>query len=237
MARKMGRISHLNAAQIASMTPFRSSDGHCQAASCDVLNGLAHNEREEGIMQDDFLAERRRTLEESFFNKQNEALRLKLREQESSRVKKEALAEASGISDETTLERLLALRISNETLAALYLVPLIEVAWADARIEEKERKALLKAAEEAGLRRGNASYELLEGWLSHRPDPSLLEAWKQYIVLLTETMEPEAKQTLRRDLVSRAQSVAEAAGGFLGLGSKVSSAEKAVLDELEKAFA
>jgi hypothetical protein len=31
--------------------------------------------------------------------------------------------------------------------------------------------------------------------------------------------------------------VAEAAGGFLGLGGKVSMAEKAVLTELEAAFA
>jgi hypothetical protein len=188
-------------------------------------------------MKEDFLTERRRALEESFFTKQNEALRLKLREREATRAHKEALSEASGISDEETLDRLLGLKIRNETLAALYLVPLVEVAWADGKIEPKERKALLTAADEAGLHRGSLSYELLEGWLAQRPDPRLMEAWKQYVRALTESMDSAAKQALRRDLVGRTQSVAEAAGGFLGFGRKISDPEKAVLAELETAFA
>lgn len=188
-------------------------------------------------MTKDFLAERRRALEESFFNKQNEALRLKLRDKEMSRAKKEALAEASGITDDETLQRLLALRISNETLAALYLVPLVEVAWADGKIEQAERKALLDAAQGAGLRSSSESYELLEGWLARRPGAELLDAWKQYIRVLTESMDSAAQQALRGDLVGRARAVAEAAGGFLGVGRKISAAEKAVLDDLEAAFA
>ena len=188
-------------------------------------------------MTEDFLAERRRALEESFFTKQNEALRLKLRQREQVRAKKEALAEASGISDEATLDRLLALQIGGETLAALYLVPLVEVAWADGKIEEDERKALLAAAEGAGMRSGSPSYELLAGWLARHPGAELLDAWKQYILTLTETMDSAAKQALKRDLVGRARSVAEAAGGFLGLGGKVSAAEQKVLVELEAVFA
>jgi len=187
-------------------------------------------------MKEDFLADRRRALEESFFTKQNEALRQKLREKERHQARKEALSEASGITDEHTLSRLLDLEISNETLAALYLVPLVEVAWADGKIEEKERKALLEAAEKSGLHHDSPSHELLEEWLGHRPEAKLLEAWKQYIGVLTESMDQAAKQDLRRDLVGRARSVAEAAGGFLGLGNKVSVAEQAVLDELEAAF-
>jgi hypothetical protein len=189
------------------------------------------------MMTEDFLAERRRALEESFFNKQNEALRLKLREREQASARKEALAAASGISDEATLSRLLALRISSETLAALYLVPLVEVAWADGKIEAAERKALLSAAQGAGMHDGNPSYGLLEGWLAQRPNSELLEAWKQYIRVLTETMDSAAKQTLKRDLVGRAKSVAEAAGGFLGVGGKVSAAEQKVINELEAVFA
>jgi hypothetical protein len=36
--------------------------------------------------------------------------------------------------------------------------------------------------------------------------------------------------------MGRAASVAQSAGGILGLGSKVSAKEQAVLDELESAF-
>jgi hypothetical protein len=47
----------------------------------------------------------------------------------------------------------------------------------------------------------------------------------------------QAKQALKQDLLGRARVVAEAAGGFLGLGTRISSAEQAVLTELEQAFA
>jgi hypothetical protein len=187
-------------------------------------------------MKEEILADRRRALEESFFSKQNELLRQKLREKETNRAEKDALAEVSGINDEQTLSRLLDLRISSETLAALYLVPLVEVAWADGTIKAKERTALLEAAEKSGMPHDSPSYQLLDEWLGHRPKAELLEAWKQYIGAITESMDHAQKQALRRDLVGRARAVAEAAGGFLGLGSKVSAAEQAVLDELEAAF-
>jgi len=41
---------------------------------------------------------------------------------------------------------------------------------------------------------------------------------------------------MRERVLGRARSVAEAAGGFLGLGSKVSEAEEQVLDELDLAL-
>ena len=49
-------------------------------------------------------------------------------------------------------------------------------------------------------------------------------------------MGADVKNALKRDLLGRARSVAEAAGGFLGFGSKVSQSEQAILDELEQAF-
>ena len=44
------------------------------------------------------------------------------------------------------------------------------------------------------------------------------------------------RKALRDDLVSRALKIAEAAGGIMGLGSRVSRAEKAVLDQIEDAI-
>jgi hypothetical protein len=50
-------------------------------------------------------------------------------------------------------------------------------------------------------------------------------------------MTPEAKQAFRSDLLNRARNVAEAAGGFLGLGRKTSDAEEGVLKQLNDALA
>lgn len=57
----------------------------------------------------------------------------------------------------------------------------------------------------------------------------------EYVAELSKTFAPEAKRALSHDLLGRARAVAEAAGGFLGLG-KISSSEQAVLTELERAF-
>lgn len=185
-------------------------------------------------MSDEILGDRRKALEESFFAKESEKLRKALQEQEAAKDKKDALSEASGITDDAVLEQLAALNIHSDTLAALSLVPLVEVAWADGSVDDKERSAILSAAKEAGL--SSESTELLDGWLVKRPDGKMLAAWKDYIGALASAMDAQAKDALKQDLLGRARLVAEAAGGFLGLGSKVSSSEKAMLEELGRAF-
>ncbi len=187
-------------------------------------------------MSDDMLGSRRKALEESFFAKENERLRRALKQKESMQAKKEALAQACGIKDDAVLEELLNLDIGADTLAALTLVPLVEVAWADGSMDDRERGAILAAAEQSGLHKDSPSYGLLQAWLRAQPQAKLLIVWKDYVASLSRALGDDAKAKLREDILGRARSVAEAAGGFLGLGSKVSSAEQAKLRELEKAF-
>jgi hypothetical protein len=193
--------------------------------------------REERHMSEEFLGDRRKALEEEFFAKHNQQLLQQLRQTTGTKAKTEALAAASGITDAAVLEQLAAVDLSSETVAALALVPLVEVAWADATLEAKERSALLAATAHAGLSKDSASYQLLEEWLRERPSPKLLDAWKAYVAGLSRTLDVHAKEALRQDLLGRARMIAEAAGGFLGLGTRISSAEHAVLTELEQAFA
>jgi hypothetical protein len=188
-------------------------------------------------MSEDILGDRRRALEEEFFAKHNQRLLHQFRETMAAKAKQEALAAASGITDATVLEQLAAVDLSSETLAALSLVPLVEVAWADGRLDVKERSALLAAAEQAGLSKDSASYQWLEEWFRERPSPKLRAAWNAYVTGLSRTLDVQAKQALKQDLLGRARVIAEAAGGFLGLGKRISSAEQAVLTELEQAFA
>lgn len=142
-----------------------------------------------------------------------------------------------GIEDPTVLDRLLRLGLSSETVAALSLTPLIVVAWADGKVDKKERAAVLAAAEQYGLDRSDVSYLLLEGRLSERPGSELLDTWKTYVRMLTRALDRDTLATLRGEMMARARQVAEASGGLLGLGSKISSQELAKLDELEQAFA
>ncbi len=189
----------------------------------------------DGTKDPRILGDRRKALEEAFFARQERELVEKFRRQAAETERRDALAEASGISDPATLDRLLALEIGPETLAALTLAPLVAVAWADRSVETPERAAVSEAAEAVGVAPGSPAAELLEGWLSKRPGPELMETWKAYVGALTGGLDEAGRRKLGEDLLSRARRVAESAGGFFGVGS-VSQAERQVLDELEKAF-
>ena len=185
---------------------------------------------------DRFLEDRRKSLEEEFFFKENKKLLEKLRQMKQMEESKEALSEASGITNDALLEKLLELGIHAETVAALAVVPLVEVAWADGHLDEKEKEAILAASDASGLATGGLEYELLESWLAHRPESKLLRAWEHYIQGLCEQLSEEERSSLKADLLGRVWAVAEASGGFLGLVSKVSKAEAEMLQQLEKTF-
>jgi len=178
-----------------------------------------------------------RSLEDSFFHVKNSELLDDFREHLTRMERTAQLADASGIHDDAVLQRLVALNIGPETLAALPLVPLVEVAWADGKVDAKEHATVLTAAEKVGMRREDDAFTLLDEWLNEKPSPEMMTAWKQYVSALCETLSEEAVESLKHALLDRAQSVAEATGGILGLGNRVTAEEKSVLDELDGAFA
>jgi hypothetical protein len=177
-----------------------------------------------------------RELEDSFFLKENQKLIEKRQALNKLKQTKEALSKVSGIHDDGILQKLIDLEIHPNTVASLAVVPLIEVAWADGEIDDKEREAVLQAANSDGIRRGDIEYELLENWLAHRPEPRLLAAWRHYIEGLCAVLTADERSALKRELLEYAASVARASGGLLGLGNRISKSEAAVLRTLEEAF-
>ncbi len=176
------------------------------------------------------------SLEDEFFRREDQRLVARLRELRDTETARETLSQATGIRDDVVLDRLLALRIQPEVIAALRIVPLVEVAWADGSLDEKEREAVLSGAREAGIAADSAAYTLLEAWLKRRPEPYLLAAWTTLVQGMSASLpEPEVRN-LEASLLERARRVAGASGGVFGLGSKVSKQEAAVLEKLAKAF-
>ncbi|OLE65625.1 MAG: hypothetical protein AUG03_03805 [Acidobacteria bacterium 13_1_20CM_2_68_14] len=82
----------------------------------------------------------------------------------------------------------------------------------------------------------NLDARSLEGWLIRRPESHLLEAWTRYVRAIWGSLGEAERRAVHSRMIELARGVAEAAGGFLGLGSKVSPAERAVLEELERAL-
>ena len=150
--------------------------------------------------------------------------------------RRQQLQHVSDIRDEALLDRLLGLGITAECLAALGLVPLVWVAWADGEVAAEERDRIVAMAQAAGIEPHNGRYPLLEHWLKRRPGPEVVAAWQDSIKQLRETMAGEDFETLRREILERAGDVARASGGLLGFGEKISPTEQAVLAELQHAF-
>ena len=176
-----------------------------------------------------------RALTDSFFAEENARILKKLREATVREEKKKEFREYLNIDNDEVLEALVELSVEPETLVAFTLVPLVEVAWADGKIQPKERDAILKAAVEGGVAEGSPTHSLLKNWLQTPPNPKLLETWKGYIEELMPSLGDRTRAHMKSGIIGRARAIAEAAGGFLGVAS-ISAAEKKMLEELEWAF-
>jgi hypothetical protein len=181
------------------------------------------------------LEERGKALENQFYEKENKEKLAAMKSKLDSQRTKEELRKASGMTDEAVLEKLVHLGLRANTIAALSLVPLIQVAWADGAIQDNERTAILQGAHGKGLEKGTDGYELLQTWLQKRPSDELIEAWEAYIKALASQLNDEQRRLLKNQIVGFAKMVAAAAGGFLGIG-RVSASEEKVLARIEAAF-
>lgn len=175
-------------------------------------------------------------MEESFFAEENAKLLAKLREEARSKERRDALRAALRIENEGVLDALIELDLYPETAVAIGLIPLVEVAWADWQIQSAEREAILKAAHDRGIEAGSTTALLLDNWLTKRPGAEMLQTWKKYITALIADMDAHHRSVFRDGVLAQAREIAAAAGGFLGLGSKISDEEKKVLDDLAAIF-
>jgi hypothetical protein len=172
-------------------------------------------------------------LEDRFFYADNRVLaeQLDLLRRQDETVS--ALSKASGITDKSVLLEMVDLGVRPETVTALCLVPIIEVAWADGTLDEKERKAIIEGAKKNGL---SNDLPILKEWLCRKPDSRLMIAWEAYTQGLCGILSKESIMVLKSDIMGLAKKVAQASGSFLGLTNPVSEAELRALDRLSAFF-
>jgi hypothetical protein len=183
----------------------------------------------------DFLGDRKKALIDEFFHveeaKKLENLKSALARQKS----REALRQAAFVQDDTVLDRMIELGLTAETITAIALAPLVHVAWADGELQPGERDAILAAAHAKGIERDAPAGQFLASWLSGGEPERLFPVWSNYVQSLCERLEPAQRASLKKEVTDFARAVAEAAGGFLGLG-RVSGAEERALAEIAAVF-
>ena len=183
----------------------------------------------------DAFAKRESSLENEFFYRVDRELIDRLKKKAEELDGRDRLAKVTGIQDGAVINELLEEGIRAESLVAITLVPLIWVAFADRKVDAREREALLQAAETIGVTSDTASYELLASWLESKPEEKLFEVWRHYIQAMKPVTSPNLFQHLEETTCRRAREIARAAGGFLGIHT-ISDAEQGVIDEVERTF-
>jgi len=180
--------------------------------------------------------DRGRAMEDSFFRRRDQELLASMRSELEAKAARDALAAVSGITDERLLDALVEIGVRAETLACVSLIPMVAVAWADGKLDEPERNAILRAVREKGLPGNALAEKLVAGWLTEPPGDGLLATWTEYVQVLARTLEGSQLARLEQDVLTRAKEVADAAGGFLGVLNRTSRSEQLVLEQLAAPF-
>jgi len=183
----------------------------------------------------DAFRQREMALEDAFFKERDRQLLEKLRSELASKEERFKVGHVTGIVEEKVLDDLVKCGVRAETLAAVSLIPLVEVAWCDGSVAPEEREAVLNGAIAYGIHPDSATYALLKRWLEEHPDPRIVTAWKEYVHELARVSPKETIAAMKHKMVDRSTRVAAAAGGFLGLAT-ISKHEHAKIEELAKAW-
>lgn len=188
-------------------------------------------------MSHDAFDDRRKALEEQFFQNHEKALVQKMKDAAAKQSSREELQRLTGIANEQVLDALAGLKMGGAATLVMSLYPIIEVAWADGVIDARERTVISDLAKTIGLEKDSPAFEYLQKWLDEKPELSWQTLWADYVKALCAKMKPDDKALLKATVLGRARVVAEASGGFMGLAFRMSEAEKKVLEKLELAFA
>jgi hypothetical protein len=191
------------------------------------------------MMDKDIFKERERSLEEEYFRKHEAKLIEKLRERGKIEEIVEALAVKLHIDDPALLRRIMALGVTLDTGAAFLLAPLVQVAWAEGTVTDREREKVLRIATERGVDTSSPAYIQLQEWLRTRPADAIFDAAVEAIKTGLSVLTPAERADRVKRIVDACREVASASGGLgrlLGLGTGVSSEEESILDALAAAL-
>ena len=184
----------------------------------------------------DLLKERERGFEADYFNKRDAKLIQTIRERARLQEVAAALAEKLEVDAPALLQRAAGLGLTRETGAALLVAPLVQVAWADGDVTDRERAVVLDLAAARGVVAGTPPHAQLLAWLQERPGAELFDTAIE-IMNAGFAVLPDAERADRVGAVLDAcERVAKVSEGPAMLGLRYSGLreEAAVLETLTR---
>jgi hypothetical protein len=187
----------------------------------------------------DSFADRRKAQEEEYFHRKEKELLEKARQRAALAAKREELSNAVGVADDDIIADLQELGYEREIVRVLHLVPLVQVAWAEGKVSSSERELILEAARLRGVTKDSPAYAQFTSWIDTRPTDAFFDKTLRVIAALINHLPAEDGEARKRELLDYSAKIAEASGSLLsavGLASKVTDEERAVLERISKAL-
>ena len=167
-------------------------------------------------MQDRIFGEREKAMEEAYFRQEDAKLLKKLQEKAHLDDIAVALGEKLEVHNPDLLQRVRDLGITLETAPALFLAPLVQVAWASGSVSKAEHHAVQRLARGRGVDPASPAYAQLEAWLKDRPDDELFDTAVEIIKYGFSVLPHAEREERIKILVDACHEVAEASGSTLG---------------------
>jgi len=174
-------------------------------------------------------------LEQQWFQEKEAREREKLREaferKAADEHNKRKIAGGLGTDDQAVIDRIHALGLDGDVVEVIHLLPLIQVAWADGAVSIRERTAILAAVEAHGVEPHSPAGLFVASLLEARPSDTMLE---EILAILKDIL--AARDLHPSSMLEACREVAEASGGLLGLGNKVSAEEQEAIRKVVRAL-
>jgi hypothetical protein len=171
------------------------------------------------------------TTEGEYFHQLDVELIEKMRRRADLEEQRLHMAEASQINDPNILEALEKLGYNPTTVSLLYLVPLVQVAWAGGSVRHAERARIFAIARLHGVNENTPTYKQLEVWLG-QPPPEEFSRGTLRTIRARLALLPQNERRARQDAIMHCcTDVASAVGWHLG---RIGAAERKLLDEIQK---
>ena len=187
-------------------------------------------------MDKGILSDREKAMEANYFRQQDERLLETLRQKAKLDEIALALAGKLRVDNPDLLERVRALGINADNAPAFLIAPLVQVAWAEGVVSDRERKCVLRLARDRGVEDGSPAATQLAAWLDERPAEKLFETAVAVIKYGLEVLDPHERDERIKKLVDACHEVAAASGTelakLLGLGDGVSKLQSQSRDQI-----
>ena len=190
-------------------------------------------------MSDRIFEDREKAAEANYFRQHDADLIKKLREKANLDEIALALRDKLQVDNPDLLQKARDVGVTPGNAAAFFLAPLLQVAWAEGKVDKAEHDTVLKIARRQGISEDSPAYAQLEAWLKERPSNEFFDTAVEVLKYSFAVLTPAEQEERTRSVVSACHEVAEASGGLgrlLGLGDGVSKIEDATLDQVNRAL-